>query len=47
MGGGCISDSWTAWANWANFAAAVEETAAQLSVSAANISDSASCLTSS
>ena len=47
MGGGWISDSWTAWVNWANFAAAADETAARLSVTAANISAPGLCLTSS
>ena len=45
MGGGWTSDSWTAWANWVNFAAAVEEIAARLSVSAASISAPGLCLT--
>ena len=47
MEGGWTSDSWTAWANWANLMAAVEETAALLSVSAAIISAPGLCLTSS
>ena len=47
MEGGWTSGSLTAWANWANLATAVEETAAQLRVSAANISAPGLCLTSS
>ena len=46
MGGGWTSESWTAWANWVNLAAAVEEMAARLRVSAANISAPGLCLTS-
>ena len=47
MEGGWTSVSLTAWANWVNLAAAAEEMAALLRVSAANISAPGLCLTSS